>query len=123
MDTTNTVEKNCYTCKHRDLSSGRMPCRSCIDHAGFTGWEPQDTPDKPEGVSDGGSTDYYKLPSDATDLQDLIEFREMNFSIGNIFKACYRLGLKKGNKRAYELRKIIFFANRELARVMKEEGA
>jgi len=64
----------------------------------------------------GGSTpSQYSLPKDAKELQDLIEHRNMNFSIGNIFKACYRLGTK--NKPEYELNKIIWFANRELKRI------
>ncbi|WP_179295903.1 hypothetical protein [Mesorhizobium sp. WSM4312] len=45
---------------------------------------------------------------------DLIEHKRMGFSIGNIFKACYRLGSKDGTTRAYDLRKIIYFAQREL---------
>ena len=41
----------------------------------------------------GGSTpSQYQLPNNATDLQDLIEYRDMNFVMGNIFKACYRSG-------------------------------
>ena len=72
-------------------------------------------------LSDGSSTDYYKIPSWATDLIDLIEHKKMNFAIGNIFKACYRLGEKDGIDRAYDLRKIIFFAQRELAAIEREE--
>ena len=62
--------------------------------------------------SDGGSTDYYKIPAGATDLIDLIEHKKMPFSLGNIFKACYRLGEKKGVDAIYDLNKIIFFAER-----------
>jgi hypothetical protein len=62
--------------------------------------------------SDGGSTDYYKVPPGATDLIDLIEHKKMGFSLGNIFKACYRLGEKEGNDALYDLNKIIFFAER-----------
>jgi len=62
---------------------------------------------------DGGSTpSQYGLPEGSTDLQDLIEHRNMNFAIGNIFKAAYRLGTK--NNDSYELNKIIWFAQREL---------
>lgn len=69
---------------------------------------------------DGGSTpSQYALPADAKELQDLIEFREMNFAVGNIFKACYRLGTKDGVTAEYDLRKIIFFAERELRRLKK----
>ncbi len=70
--------------------------------------------------SDGSSTDYYKIPQGATELLDLIEHKNMSFGIGNIFKACYRLGEKHGTDAAYDLRKIIFFASRALAQLEKE---
>jgi hypothetical protein len=60
----------------------------------------------------GGSSDYYKLPPGATDLMDLIEFRNMSFAEGNMFKAMYRLGSKDGTSRTYDIDKIIWFANR-----------
>ncbi|TCR92594.1 hypothetical protein EV561_10127 [Rhizobium sp. BK376] len=67
--------------------------------------------------SDGGSSSYYKIPKGCTDLLDLIEHKKMEFGIGNIFKACYRLGEKDGTDHSYDLKKIIFFAERELARL------
>lgn len=39
----------------------------------------------------------------------------MDFAIGNIFKACYRLGEKEGTDLLYDLNKIIFFAERKKA--------
>ncbi len=66
--------------------------------------------------SDGWSTDYYQLPEGATELQDLIEYRDMNFSVGNIFKAAYRLGMKDGTDSLYDLRKIMWYAEREISR-------
>ena len=71
--------------------------------------------------SDGGSTDYYRIPPGATDLIDLIEHKNMTFGIGNIFKACYRLGDKHGIDHGYDLRKIIFFAQRALAKLEREK--
>ena len=74
----------------------------------------------------GGSTpSQYSIPSDAKELQDLIEYRNMNFAIGNIFKACYRMGLKEGADELYDLNKIIFFAKREKKRIkrLKKEEA
>jgi hypothetical protein len=66
----------------------------------------------------GGSTpSQYGLPPNATELQDLIEHRGMNFAVGNIFKAAYRLGRCSHSDQARDLRKIIWFAERELARV------
>ena len=70
-------------------------------------------------TNNGGSTDYYKLPTNATDLQDLIEYRQMNFSQGNMFKALYRANVDSNVHSSYErdLNKIIWFAQRELARI------
>lgn len=62
--------------------------------------------------SDGGSTDYYQLPENASELNDLIEHKEMSFALGNIFKACYRFGEKDTASRLYDLNKIIYFADR-----------
>lgn len=67
--------------------------------------------------SDGGATDYYKLPVGATELRHLIRAKNMNFAVGNIFKAAYRLGEKEGNDLEYDLNKIIFFALDELERL------
>jgi len=65
----------------------------------------------------GGSTpSQYGLPEDAKEIQDLIEHRGMNFAIGNIFKAAYRLGHCDHSDTARDLRKIIWFAQRELDR-------
>lgn len=66
----------------------------------------------------GGSTpSQYALPEGAAELQDLIEHREMNFQVGNIFKACYRMGHCAHSDRERDLRKILYFAERELNRV------
>lgn len=67
--------------------------------------------------SDGGSTSYYDIPEGAKDLGDLVEYKDMNFNIGNIFKAAYRLGEKDGTDKVYDLNKIIYFAQRELKRI------
>lgn len=68
----------------------------------------------------GWSSDYYELPPDATELQDLIEHKQMNFSVGNIFKAAYRLGEKRGTDELYDLNKILWFAQREKNRILKQ---
>lgn len=62
--------------------------------------------------SDGGSTDYYKFMPDETDLSDVIERLNMPFSRANIFKACMRLGQKKGTSIEYDLNKMLFFIQR-----------
>lgn len=73
-------------------------------------------------VSDGGSSAYYELPEGTSELQDLIEYRNMNFAVGNIFKACYRLGAKSGIDDIYDMKKIIWYAQRELKRLEKRNG-
>jgi len=86
-------------------------------------------PDETTGVigmkrktkSDGWKTDYYKLPPEAEEIQDLIEYKNMNFAVANIFKACYRLGQKEGTTPEYDLNKILFFTQRELQRLGKEK--
>lgn len=72
------------------------------------------------GENNGGSTDYYKLPAGATELQDLIEYKDMRFSVANIFKAAYRLGNCKHSDKERDLNKIIWFAKREIERMKKE---
>lgn len=72
--------------------------------------------------STGWSTSYYELPEDARELQDLIEHKGMNFAVGNMFKACYRLGDKEGTDANYDLNKIIWFATREKERRRQQEA-
>ena len=69
----------------------------------------------------GGSSEYYELPPEATELQDLIEHKNMNFAVANMFKASYRLGQKPGTSEIYDLDKIIFFAKREKARLLRQQ--
>jgi hypothetical protein len=67
--------------------------------------------------NNGGKTEYYDAPEGNKTLQDLIEYKEMNFAIGNIFKACYRLGKQEHSKKERDLNKILYFANRELEKL------
>lgn len=72
-------------------------------------------------TSDGSSANYYLLPEGATQLQDLISHRNMNAQIGEIFRACYRLGMVAHSPEARDVRKIIFYAEAELARLVRAE--
>jgi len=65
----------------------------------------------------GGGKNYYDLPPNPTQLLDLIEYRNMNGNIKDIFKACYRLGQKDGISEEYDLRKMALYSLRELGRV------
>lgn len=69
----------------------------------------------------GWRSDYYDLPDGADGLQDLIEFKNMNFARANIFKAAYRLGEKQGTTELYDIDKILWYAQREKARLLKLE--
>lgn len=65
----------------------------------------------------GADGKYYSLPEGASELADLINYRNMNFNIGNIFKACYRLGQKEGVSVKYDLEKIRCYIDLELRRL------
>jgi len=65
-------------------------------------------------IPGGSCPSQYGIPKGATDLQDLIEYREMNFALGNIFKACYRMGTCQHSDRLRELNKILWFVKREI---------
>lgn len=86
-----------------------------MKHNPFPGTKAEDF-DYTQKSPDGWASDYYVLPKGAEELGDLIEYRDMNFNVGNIFKACYRLGEKEGTTIEYDLNKIIYFAKRELRR-------
>ena len=66
--------------------------------------------------NNGGSSDWYLLPDNAKTLQDLIEHRNMNGSVKDIFKACYRLGIKTEDE-LRDLNKTAYYALREIGRV------
>ena len=68
-------------------------------------------------IPGGSSPSQYGLPDNAKEIQDLIEYRDMNFALGNIFKACYRSGHCKHSDAVRDLNKIIWFANREIQRI------
>lgn len=67
-----------------------------------------------KGTSDGGPSEYYDFPEECKTLNDLIEYKNMSFAHGNIFKAAYRLGHKDGITLEYDLNKIIYYAERML---------
>lgn len=58
------------------------------------------------------NADYYAIPKGTLTLNDLIEYKNMPFWLGNIFKACYRFNNKDGNTMLYEVNKIAYYADR-----------
>ena len=66
----------------------------------------------------GDGNDYYDLPLNALQLQDLIEFKNMNANIKDIFKACWRKGDKKGVDEIYDVEKMVYYSLREAGKVL-----
>lgn len=77
---------------------------------------------KDDSINNGGSTDYYKLNPSWKDASDIIEDRNMTFSQGNIFKAAFtfNVGRHEGTDELREINKIIYFAERRKAEILKE---
>lgn len=72
-------------------------------------------------ASDGGASAYYDFPEGCSTLNDLIEYKGMSFAQGNIFKAAYRLGNKEGISLEYDLKKIVYYAERMLNQIKEGE--
>ena len=73
-------------------------------------------------ISDGSTASYYVLPEGAQELQDLISERDMNAQIGEIFRACYRYGRCRHSDKLRDAKKILFYAQAEVARLEKLQG-
>jgi len=68
-------------------------------------------------ANDGSTADYYELPINARQLQDLISFLNCNAQLGEIGRAWYRYGRCAHSEKRRDLRKIIFYARAELDRL------
>ena len=74
---------------------------------------------KPKEKSDGSTADYYKLPEGATELQDLISYKNMNAQIGEIQRAVYRYGQVAHSEMLRDAKKIKFYIEAEIKRLEK----
>lgn len=74
-------------------------------------------------TSDGSTASYYELPHGAKELQDLISHRNMNSQIGEIFRACYRMGRAAHSDELRDAKKILFYAKAEVARLEAIQAA
>ena len=74
-------------------------------------------------TSDGSTASYYELPRNAKELQDLISHRNMNSQIGEIFRACYRMGRAAHSDELRDAKKILFYAKAEVARLEAIQAA
>jgi len=90
--------------------------------------EQNSCPDRSE--NNGGATDYYDLPpvlSERPTLEDLIEYKDMRHWRGEAFKALYALeerAARSNDSNSSEIReiyKVIYFCNRRLAMLDREE--
>jgi hypothetical protein len=69
--------------------------------------------------SDGSTASYYELPEDATELQHLISFKNMNAQLGEIFRAVYRYGQVDHSAKLRDAKKIKYYIEAEIARLEK----
>lgn len=69
--------------------------------------------------SDGSTASYYELPEGATELQDLISYKNMNAQMGEIFRASYRYGEVEHSEKLRDAKKIRFYINAEIERLEK----
>lgn len=107
---------HCLRCDHAFKASvalvtddGRSQCPNCGDYVCHSH----------ALKSDGSTASYYQLPSGATELQDLISFRNMNAQLGEIFRAAYRYGQAFHSDCLRDAKKIKFYAEAEIARLEK----
>jgi hypothetical protein len=68
-------------------------------------------------TSDGTTADYYTLPAGCTQLQDLISYRNLNAQDGEIFRSIYRKGRASHSDELRDARKVLFYAQAEVARL------
>jgi len=61
---------------------------------------------------DGGKTNYYALPPNATELKDLIRHKNMLHGVGEAFCALYRLN--DNGEYLRNLKKVIFYIQEEI---------
>ena len=72
-------------------------------------------------TSDGSTASYYELPKSARELQHLISHKNMNAQIGEIFRACYRMGEASHSDELRDAKKILFYAKAEVDRLEKNK--
>jgi hypothetical protein len=72
---------------------------------------------QPMTTSDGSTASYYELPPGATELQDLISYRNMNAQDGEIFRAIYRKGRASHSDELRDAKKVLFYAQAEVKRL------
>ena len=80
-----------------------------------------DRVDAQKGRSDGSTADYYELPGQATQLQHLISFKNMNGQMAEIFRKNYRYGEASHSEKLREAKGIKYYIEAEIERLEKYE--
>ena len=78
-------------------------------------WEEHDH--EYDNVSDGSTASYYELPDNASELQHLISYKNMNSQMGEIFRSCYRYGSASHSDQLRDAKKIKFYIDAEIERL------
>lgn len=74
------------------------------------------------GMSDGSTARYYEVPDGVSELQHLISYKDMNAQIGEIFRSCYRFGQASHSDRIRDAKKIKFYAEAEIERLINYQS-
>jgi hypothetical protein len=74
---------------------------------------------KMKQTSDGSTASYYELPPEAKEVQDLISFKNMNAQVGESFRSLYRYGESSHSDRLRDARKVVFYMQAEIERLLK----
>jgi len=77
----------------------------------------QEAHDSIDNVSDGSTASYYELPDNASELQHLISYKNMNSQMGEIFRSCYRYGIASHSDQLRDAKKIKFYIEAEIERL------
>ena len=82
-------------------------------------WNKGKEPHMTSSDNNGGSTDYYKIPHEFKDIQDVFQANNLNYAQGTMLKVAWTFNVGRHDATNYEreLNKIIFFAQRELDRL------
>ena len=113
------------------VNLGRLVEKADIETWKKTAWGGVKTPveelkqdsSKIDSINNGGSTDYYKINPEWKDLADIIEERELSYNQANILKAAFtfNLGRHSGTDELRDINKIIYFAERQKALILKQK--
>ena len=105
------------------VNLGRLVEKADIETWKKTAWG-SISKDINDATNNGGSTDYYKINPEWKDLADIIEERELSYNQANILKAAFtfNLGRHSGTDEIRDLNKIIYFAERQKALILKQKN-